>query len=73
MGLYQCRMGNRRLEAENLRLRKIKRDVNNDREVTQHQLERENKKLKYDLDKALQSLVELDELKMEKAKLEVEL
>ena len=63
----------KQLESENLRLRRMKRDVNNKRESTQHQLERENKKLKYDLEKALQSLAELDKLKMEKAKLEVEL
>jgi uncharacterized LabA/DUF88 family protein len=63
----------KQLETENLRLRRVKRDVNNGGESTQHQLERENKKLKYDLEKALQSLAELDKLKIEKATLEVEL
>ena len=63
----------KQLEAENLRLRRIKRDVNDEGEVTQHRFERENKKLKYDLEKALQNLKELENIKVEKAKLEVEL
>ncbi|MFQ6040252.1 MAG: NYN domain-containing protein, partial [Candidatus Poribacteria bacterium] len=76
---FACEKGELRhqikeLEAENLRLRRVKRDVNNNgKESNQHQLERENKKLKYDLQKALQGLAELDELKIERAKLEVEL
>ncbi|HIE25946.1 TPA: NYN domain-containing protein [Candidatus Poribacteria bacterium] len=64
----------KQLEAENLRLRRVKREVNNNgKESNQHQLERENKKLKYELEKALQGLTELGELKIDKAKLEVEL
>ncbi|MBC8229822.1 NYN domain-containing protein [bacterium] len=63
----------KQLEADNLRLRRVKRDVNDEREVTQRQLERENKKLKYDLEKALQNLKELEKIKVAKAKLEVEL
>lgn len=64
----------KQLEMETLRLRRVKREPQTETEaMPYHQLEREYKKLKYDLEKAQQELAELNNAEKERAAFEIEL